>query len=458
VNIIELALVDFFKESPDKTLIIAYSGGVDSQVLLVALAKLKQQGYLSNAIKVCHVNHGLSPHADEWQTFAQQQCDHFSLPLISHQLNLKKQVQQSLEAIARDARYKCLVQSSTEPAIIVTGHHLNDQAETFLLALKRGAGLKGLAAMSASVPLAQHTLTRPLLSISRADIVDYANQQKLNWIEDESNQDQNFDRNFLRHTVLPALETRWPSINKTIARSAKHCFEAQQLLDELAQEDLIDCQSSPHKLSISHLNKLSESRLKNLLRYFLSTHHLLMPSQQQLKQICQQLNADADKSPVIQLANCCLRRFKSELYLTNIYQDISLWEKTVDTGYLSDNEVVNVHLPDALGTLKFSTKSVQEQNKNAWQAAIKKPMANQSVTVQFSHENPKCLPQYRQHSRPVKKVLQELAIPPWQRKRLPFIFYDNELIAVVGHFVCKAYVADNDDDRFIISWDGEPSF
>jgi tRNA(Ile)-lysidine synthase len=458
VNIIELALVSFFKPTPEKPIIIAYSGGVDSQVLLVALAKLKQQRQLPNAIVVCHVNHGLSPDADVWQAFAQQQCDRLSLTFISHKLNLKKLAQQSLEAIARDARYKVLVQASTESAFIVTGHHLNDQAETFLLALKRGSGLKGLSAMQASLSLAQHTLARPLLSISRTDIVAYANQQQLSWIEDESNTDERFDRNFLRHQILPTLDARWRSINKTIARSAEHCLEAQQLLDELAQQDLADCQYSFCQLSVVKLNALSEPRLKNLLRYFLSSHDLLMPSRQQLMQICQQLNAQADKSPVVQLAGCCIRRYKKTLYLTAIYQDLSKWQQSLDAAVLADEKSFEVCLPDKLGVLSFSSLLAQEQDISHWQALIKKPKNNQIVTIRFSHENPICLPQYRQHSRPVKKVLQELAIPPWQRKRLPFIYYDHELVAVAGQFVCQAYVADNKNSAWAISWQGELSF
>ncbi|MFT5813759.1 MAG: tRNA(Ile)-lysidine synthase, partial [Psychroserpens sp.] len=298
---------------------------------------------------------------------------------------------------------------------------------------------------------------RPLLPISRANIIDYANEHQLSWIEDESNTDEHYDRNFLRHQILPKLNERWASINKTIARSAEHCYEAQQLIDELAQQDLVDCQLSSYKLSIPHLNKLSESRLKNLLRYFLSSHDVLMPTRQQLKQICLQLNADADKSPVIQLANCCFRRFKGEVHLTRIYQDISLWQQSVNLECLADEKTFNVALPDELGTLNFSTVLGNDNTKSHWQAAIKKPNINQLVTVCFAHENPTCLPQYRQHSRALKKVLQELEIPSWQRKRLPFIFYDNELIAVAGHFVCKDYLEDNENLGCFISWDGESS-
>ena len=206
------------------------------------------------------------------------------------------------------------------------------------------------------------------------------------------------------------------------------------------------------------MKTLSEARLNNLLRYFLAQHHLLMPTRQQLKQICQQLNADGDKSPVIQLANCCFRRYKAALYLTNIYQDLSVWQERLKLDCLTNKKLLNVALPDELGTLKFSTLLAEQQVKSTWQARIKKPALEQSVTIRFSHENPICLPQYRQHSRALKKVLQELSIPPWQRKRLPFIFYDKELVAVAGYFVCQQYVANNDDDGLIVSWHGEPSF
>jgi len=201
---------------------------------------------------------------------------------------------------------------------------------------------------------------------------------------------------------------------------------------------------------------LSEPRLKNLLRYFLAAHDILMPSHQQLQQICQQLNAEADKSPVVQLAECCIRRYKGELYLTNVFQDIVSWQKSTKSDFLTDNSSINISLPDELGHLNFSAFSGGVKSNRGMY--LKKPKINQMITVSFKHENPKCLPQYRQHSRSLKKVLQELTIPPWQRKRLPFIFYDNELVAVVGQFICKDYVADNESEAFAISWKGESSF
>ncbi len=460
---IENTLRHFFSNYPTQSLLIAYSGGIDSQVLLHSLATLKKQNTINTNVRVCHIDHGLSVNATNWQKFAKEQCYKFDLALEIISVNVQATPQQSIEAQARDARYSALKSAADTGDLIVTGHHSDDQTETFLLALKRGSGLKGLSAMRSEMAFGDQLLVRPLLNISRAEIEAYADLHKLEWIQDESNNDERFDRNFLRHQISPKLIERWPSINKTIARSAEHCFEAQQLLDELAVEDLDNCQESSYKLSISHLNKLSEPRLKNLLRYFLSTHHILMPSSEQLMQICLQLNADSDKSPVVQLAQCCIRRYKGELYLTKIFQDVSAWQQTINSEVITDNMSLNINLPDELGTLSVSTEVSVNQSTSNWQASIKKPEVNQVVRIFFSHDNPKCLPEYRQHSRSLKKVLQELSIPPWERQRLPFIFYDNELVAVAGQFICKGYsldketLADNEQAGFTISMDGKPS-
>ena len=461
MNIIESTLLAFFSNADQKPIVVAYSGGVDSQVLLAALSTLKQQNKLANPITVCHVHHGLSINADDWQQFAVQQCQQFSLPLVVHKLRLEKQPQQSLEAIARDARYQHLVKTSTEPAFIVTGHHLNDQTETFLLALKRGSGLKGLSAMASHSRLAQHTLIRPLLEIDRKDIVNYAEQKNLSWIEDESNQDQAFDRNFIRHSIVPELVQRWPSFNKTLSRSASHCQDAQLLLDELAEQDLTQCLISNSVLNIEQLQALSQVRFNHLIRYFLAQHDSLMPSTSQLSQLYGQLSAEEDKTPEVKVAEHWLRRYQGALYLTTTLADVSAFSADIEVSSISSNSAV-VELPDNLGSIMLN--SLSEHNLSQSRLDDPVPMSmlapkhGQTITLRFTHNNPKCLPDYRHQSRPLKKVLQELAIPPWQRKRIPFIYYDNELVAAVGHFVCKAFMnsklnaENNTDDVLSIFW------
>ena len=330
MTVIESALVSAINKYPKTPLVIAYSGGVDSQVLLHALAKLKHATKFSNPITVCHVNHGLSENASTWQNFAEQACQKLNLTLTVCQVKLQLIPQKSVEALARDARYQALQSLHGEQSLIITGHHRDDQAETFLLALKRGAGLKGLSAMAAETMLGKDILLRPLLNISRAEIVHAAKQQKLDWVEDESNTDTRFDRNFIRQKIMPLLNERWPSITHTINRSSSHCLEGQLLLNELAEQDLAISQLSAQSLSVSELSKLSTARFNNLIRYFLAQHHCLMPSTEQLVQVYQQLLANDDKNPAVKVANNYLRRYKDALYLTTDFIDVSDWQTAIN--------------------------------------------------------------------------------------------------------------------------------
>jgi len=447
MNPIESALASALSKHPEMPLVIAYSGGVDSQVLLHAYSSLKKNhSPITNVITVCHVNHGLSTNANDWQMFAEQQCQQVNFPLKVCQVNIQLQAQHSLEALARDARYQALQSVYNEPSIIITGHHSDDQAETFLLALKRGSGLKGLSAMAVEAKLGSHKLVRPLLGISRAQIIAYAKDHNLTWVEDDSNSDTRFDRNFIRHDIMPLLEKRWPCIVNTINRSSEHCQEGQILLNELAAEDLKICQLDPKCLSVEALVKLSTARFNNLIRYFLECNQCLMPSREQLAQLQWQLSADDNKNPVVKVGQYFFRRYRKELYLTLEYKDISSWQTTVDFSTKKEERII---LPDNIGELNFSVAEYKNtvtmqlsQSKVTILQKIVLAKPEQKVIIRFSHNNPRCLPDYRQRSRPLKKVLQELDIAPWQRKRIPFLYYDDILVAAIGHFVCQNFKSD----------------
>lgn len=446
MNKIESMLVSIINKHHNLPLVIAYSGGVDSQVLLHALAKLSQQNFINHTITVCHVNHGLSTNAQAWQQFAQQQCQQLNLPLTICPVNVKAQKQQSLEALARDARYQALQAINKDISLIITGHHSDDQSETFLLALKRGAGLKGLSSMRSETALGKHLLVRPLLTISRQMIVDYANEHALDWVEDESNSDTRFDRNFIRQQIMPLLTERWPSINRTINRSAAHCLEGQELLDELAELDLANVKLTEISLQVTLLEKLSIARFNNVIRFFLTKHNCLMPSTEQLAQLRQQLLAGDDKNPTVKVGDHYLRRFKNTLALTTVFADISAWQQVIDVSEKELKVGVSVELPDNLGLLVLSAdENILISTESANGQRISLPQAKQQVSIRFYHDNPKCLPDYRQHSRSLKKVLQELNIAPWQRKRIAFLYYDDVLVAAIGHFVCKSYLAKNNE-------------
>ncbi len=441
MNPIESALASVLSKHPKVPLVIAYSGGVDSQVLLHAFSSLKKKhSPITNVITVCHVNHGLSTNASAWQAFAKQECQKLNLALIVRQVNVQAQAQKSLEALARDARYQALHSIYNEPSLIITGHHSDDQAETFLLALKRGSGLKGLSSMAIETRQAKDLLVRPLLNISRAQIIDYAQEHDLIWVEDESNSDTRFERNFIRNDIMPLLTKRWPSIVNTINRSSEHCQEGQLLLNELAEDDLNLCRQQADCLLVERLNNLSKARFNNLIRYFLGINSCLMPSAEQLTQLRQQLSAADDKNPMVKLGEHYFRRYKNALYLTDDFDDVSQWQTDVD---FLDNKK-SIELPNNLGQLELIVG--RQERSDARQSIVNikhlilAPSKEQKVTLRFNHDNPKCLPDYRNHTRGLKKVLQELDIPPWQRKRIPFLYYDNVLVAAVGFFVCQAFL------------------
>lgn len=467
---IESALFSAISKHPEMPLVIAYSGGVDSQVLLHALALLNKKNStsssISNPITVCHVNHGLSQNASAWQAFAVQACSKLNLTLSVCQVNVQAQAQQSLEALARDARYQALQSIYSNPSLIITGHHSDDQAETFLLALKRGSGLKGLSAMATETKQAKDLLLRPLLKITRAQIIDYANQHNLTWVEDESNTDTCFDRNFIRNDIMPLLVNRWPSIANTINRSSEHCREGQLLLSELAAEDLSLCQYDTKSLLVGPLSQLSQGRFNNLIRFFLAQHHCLMPSTEQLAQLRQQLNADDDKNPAVKVGEHYLRRYKGILYLTVDFDDVSDWQADVT---LCEAESF-ITLPDNLGELCFLKTALNDVQKES-QSIIMSRIAisriamptmvmsseDKKITIRFNHNNPTCLPDYRNHSRSLKKVLQELNIPSWQRKRIPFLYYDDVLVAAIGYFVCQEFLPTDSLPQASLPKESEPS-
>ncbi|WP_095163240.1 tRNA lysidine(34) synthetase TilS [Pseudomonas sp. Irchel 3F5] len=253
---------------------IALSGGLDSTVLLHLLATLSCQQPLP-ALRAIHIHHGLQAAADAWPGHCQRLCDALGVELQIIRVSVA--LGASLEQGARDARYAAFSAALAPGEILLTGQHREDQAETLLFRLLRGAGLRGVSAMPAQRPLGQGMLVRPLLGVSRSDLQAYAQAQQLNWIEDPSNNDTQFSRNYLRHQVFPTLVQRWPQAAQNLARSAEHLSEAQGLLDELALEDLAEA-STPapfawlglDSLDLEVLRRLSPARQRNALQYWLA--------------------------------------------------------------------------------------------------------------------------------------------------------------------------------------------
>ncbi|QDP01722.1 tRNA lysidine(34) synthetase TilS [Thalassotalea sp. PS06] len=433
-------------ELAQKTLVVAYSGGLDSQVLLHALSMLKSSNKISADIRAIHIHHGLSDNADSWQSFTGEQCAKLDIPYQAIKVDLSVQAGGGIEEKARNARYQAFAENTGVQDIIVTAHHQDDQTETFMLALKRGAGVLGLAAMQTLRDMpGVGLLGRPLLGINREQLQTFAEQHGLEWVEDESNQDTRFDRNFLRQQVLPLLQKRWPSFSASVNKSAALMGQTQQLLEELAQLDLGGTQLH-QPIPLETFNQLAEHRQLNALRYRFKQLQLRMPEQKPLLEALQQLRiAAADKNPEIKCADAVLRRYQQKLYITRDYQDIQDWSATIDDLSTLSCNALCIELPDNAGKLALQEVVMNDMidGENQTQPDVNNQLIvvadSSTITLSCHHQNPVCKPEGRSKSRALKKVLQERSIAPWMRRRLVFIYVDNIFAGVVGHFICEDF-------------------
>lgn len=405
-------------------LLVAFSGGLDSTVLLVLAAQFaREQGLRLRAL---HVHHGLSPHADAWVAHCEAVCQQLAVPLIVERVQLVRGNGESLEAQAREARYQRLAASLGAGEWLLTAHHQDDQLETLLLALKRGAGVRGLAGILPSQPFAAGLLLRPLLEVSRAELAEVAQSLPYGWVEDESNQDVSYDRNFLRQQLIPQLKARWPAMARTAARSMALCAEQEILLTELAETDW-RLAGEGSALNIEPLHGLSVTRRNNLLRYWIRRLGGEMPSRDQLALLWQEVAlAREDANPQFSLKSLDCRRFQGRLHLVRPGLAPCHEQLAVAVGE-------SVALPDGLGQVQLLLRQGGE--------GLRLPTAQEPMSVRFQVTAGLMLkPVGRSGSRRFKKLLQEYGVPSWQRGRIPILYYGEQVAAVAGLFICDGFM------------------
>lgn len=401
-----------------KTLLLALSGGLDSSVLLHVLAQLKAG--LDLDLQAMHVQHGLSPHADDWAEFCQRLCVSANIPLQVMPVCVASDSGLGLEAAARQARYQALLAACAarpdpakagKPDFIVLAHHRDDQAETLLLQLLRGAGVKGLAAMPAWDP--DRRLLRPLLDIPRTMLETYAAEFGLQWINDESNADTGFDRNFCRHEIFPLLQQRFPAVHAALARSAGLMAEADQLLDELA---LADARLHVHEgqLEVSGLDALSEARGRNLLRWWLSCNQLPLPSHARLQEMLRQLlSAKADAAIKLQLQDAYIGRYHGHAYIVrkqSRHAPPVLWQGEAELLLADGSRLLFEH---RLG-----------------QGLAIERLGVEKLRISYRDGGERFKPDAARPTRTLKHLLQEAGIAPWLREQLPLVYYEDQLALV----------------------------
>lgn len=400
------------KLSSAKTVWIAYSGGLDSHVLLHSLSD-----YPAN-LRAIHIHHGLNPKADEWAIHCSKVCAALNIPLLIEPIRIETP-HQNVEALAREKRYAIFSNLLGEDEALLTGHHQDDQAETLLLQLFRGAGLKGLSAMPEKISFAKGDLIRPLLHFSQSELNQYAQTHQLQWIEDDSNHHLHFHRNFLRHQVLPLLQTRWPTLSKTLARSAYHLADAQTLLETFAEQDLKDTLNPDQTLWIPKLLELPIPRQKNVLRYWLDQLGLSMPSYQKLLSIQNTvLNCKSDAMPLVTWEGVEVRRYRNHLYASRPQQSpikTEEYEWDIRQEIKLDGEIL---APKDLIAHGIDLSGIK------------------TLTIRFRQGGERCRLKGHTHSKSLKKLFQEWGIPPWRRASVPLIYQEEKLIAIWGYAVC----------------------
>lgn len=417
-----------------KRVCVGLSGGLDSMVLLDALDRLRAEFQL--ALSAIHVNHGISQHAASWEAFCEAACRSRGVPLFARRVVVDDRGA-GIEAAARAMRYAAY--ASLDCDFVALAHHLDDQAETLLLQLLRGAGLRGLSAMPEYrlAAAGQPAILRPLLRVSRAQIAAAAAARGLDWVEDDSNSDARHDRNFLRHEVMPRLAARFPGYRETLARAALNFADAQSLAEDLAQLDAGDAGGS--YVLAERLRALSDARALNLLRFMFARRELPMPNRARLEEALRQCREAApDAEMRIVFGSHALRCYRGRIELVEESgMSMAGWE-----AQWNGREVLA--LPQGLGELH------------------PRPAFGGGIAVRHFREGPATVrgrsggeamrPADNRPTRTLKHLLQESAVPPWERARMPLLFFGERLAWVPGVGVAAEFRAGQSEPGIEPEW------
>jgi len=443
------------------SILIGLSGGVDSVVLLHLLQQLAPR--FSWRLSALHVHHGISPNAEAWADFCTGLCAQHDIPLHIERVDITPLRKHGIEAAARKLRHAAFARQACD--FVALAHHADDQAETLLLQLLRGSGVRGVSAMpllawragyngaafavrpelvegcttaksklastgsarTESKNVCAGPIVRPLLHCSRQEILDYAAAYDLRWIEDESNADDSYPRNFLRHRLLPLLGLKFPAYRDTLTRSAQHFAETSKLLDDLAQQDAAQAIHAD-TLAVAALQALSLPRAKNLLRYFLHSIGAPMPQAVQLDNMLHQLcNARADASVCIAYSDWQVRRYQGRVC---VLRALGKFDRSFILPWQGEAEL---DWPALNTCLAFRCTQYEGISLAKLQRA--------PVTLRLRQGGEMLRPHQNAATRTLKNLLQEHRVPPWQRDRLPLLYCGDELVCAVGVAIAAEYQA-----------------
>lgn len=428
----------FAAEVAGKRVLLGYSGGVDSHVLLYELARVASIHGIS--IIALHGNHQALPKSNQWEQHCRQVCQKIGVQFRSHRLLVKFGQAGGRENVLREARYAWFKSVMHPGDILATAHHLDDQVETVLFRLFRGSGVRGLAGISPVRKWGKGELHRPFRDLWRSDILAFAKHHRLEWVEDESNRDESFDRNFLRERLMPVLRSRWPGSPATIARASRHLAATETLLEQIGSEDLgrwhlaaDECHFSNFgKIRITRLAELSPERAANLLRYWGRKAIHEAPGAGQLFELLRQLErSDGAMNTRLVWKSVEFRRYRDFLYLLPAQAEPMLnapryWMAES----LLDLPVAGVRLRSR----RSVGQGIRASRMNI--PAIEVRWYNQKIGLRLAREA---------RTRTLRNLFQERGVPPWERWRLPVLCINDSVAYVPGIGVAAGFAARADE-------------
>lgn len=421
---------------------VALSGGLDSSVLLHALASLRSQ-IPDMKLRAVHVDHGLQSASADWAQHCQAVCKNLSVELTVLSVDVTDAKLFGPEAAARNARYAALARVLLPEETLLLAQHQDDQAETYWLQLMRGGGVHGLSGMPATAAFAAGKVLRPLLDSRRADLQAYAEAACIKWVEDPTNADSVFDRNFVRHQLLPVLKQRWPEAAPAIARSARYAAEAAELTEALAAIDAAGVWNGC-SVSIPELLRLPELRQRNLLRYLIRSAGLPVPSEVRLQEIWSSLLfAAADAQPRVRWRGGFAARYRDHLFVLPAAADDN---PDAAVFVLEQNAVVNGDLLEAGGSVGLIGFS------EAVGKGLDPRLLQWPLQLRFREGGERLRPQGAAHSRSLKNLLQERGVLPWRRNALPLFYSGNELVAIGDMWLAHEYCVTAGEPGLVPVW------
>lgn len=402
----------------NKSFVISYSGGLDSTVLLHQLIEIRKK-IPQIKIRAIHINHNINISSKKWVKHCEKTCQNYQVPLIVKNININRKIhQKNIEEKLRIKRYTIIYQNLKTQETLLTGHHMNDQCETFFLSLKRGSGPTGLSSMSFKTLLGNKEIVRPFLEKTKKELKLWAKNNNLNWIEDFSNYDIYYDRNYIRYKVIPVLEEKWPFFLKNCLRTIKICREETNLLNDFLFEKMHNLIQFDYSLNINNFKNIKKEMCTAIIRRWIALQTKKNPSYKNIESIYYQtVYSKKDANPKIILQKNEIRRYKKSLYFIKrtpfLKNTILFWHDTN----------MKLNLPDNLGYLI----------KNEYGSILPSPKNDELINIRFQQEGT-VLILGRNKKRKIKKIWQEKNIPPWLRNQIPLLFYNDIFISALGVF------------------------